>query len=196
MGSKKWSVDTSYIDYRTADPNRLESRRSISEQAEGAEAGVAPFTQRGEDGKWQQVDVSYINHRTGDCDRLEGRRSTVAVAETREPAAQAPSATVKKESDGKWKVDTSYIGYRTAVPDHMRREGARESVEYADPEATKYSYEDLCDPARRAADVDPTQKEQYLADADFEAVLGMPRGDFAKLAKWKQQNIKKAKGLF
>jgi len=44
--------------------------------------------------------------------------------------------------------------------------------------------------------VDPSKKEQYLSDADFEKVLGSPRGEFAKLKPWKQQQLKKAAGLF
>jgi len=44
--------------------------------------------------------------------------------------------------------------------------------------------------------VDPTKKEQYLSDADFEKVLGSPRGEFNNFKAWKQNQIKKAKGLF
>ena len=35
--------------------------------------------------------------------------------------AAAHSASVKKEEDGKWKVDTSYIGYRTGDTDNLTR---------------------------------------------------------------------------
>ena len=47
-----------------------------------------------------------------------------------------------------------------------------------------------------AAGIDPTKKEQYLSDADFEKVLGSPRGEFNQMKAWKQNQIKKAKGLF
>jgi len=46
------------------------------------------------------------------------------------------------------------------------------------------------------ANVDPTKKEAYLSDAEFEKVLGSPRGEFNQLKPWKQNQIKKAKGLF
>jgi len=44
--------------------------------------------------------------------------------------------------------------------------------------------------------VDPTMKEQYLSDAEFEKVLGSPRGEFNNMKAWKQNQLKKAKGLF
>nr|2RJV_A Chain A, Villin-1 [unidentified]2RJW_A Chain A, Villin-1 [Gallus gallus]2RJW_B Chain B, Villin-1 [Gallus gallus] len=44
--------------------------------------------------------------------------------------------------------------------------------------------------------VDPSRKENYLSDEDFKAVFGMTRSAFANLPLWKQQNLKKEKGLF
>ena len=44
--------------------------------------------------------------------------------------------------------------------------------------------------------VDPRKREEYLSDADFAAVMGSPRGEFVQMKAWKQQQIKKAKGLF
>jgi len=194
----KWVVSTSYIDHRTADPNRLESRRSVvgdTTAASGAGAGV-----KDKDGKWQQVDVSYINHRTGDCDRLEGRRTssgvTMPAAVGTTPAAPV-SASVKKESDGKWKVDTSYIGYRTGDPNNLTRkeEKAAESS-FADPAEKKYPLEALKSGGDRPADVDPSRRELYLSDVDFEALFGMSCEAFLKQPRWKQQNQKKDKQLF
>ena len=44
------------------------------------------------------------------------------------------SASVKKEDDGKWTVDTSYIGYRTIDPGNLtRKEEKLEDVIYAAP---------------------------------------------------------------
>ncbi|XP_042328327.1 villin-1 isoform X2 [Sceloporus undulatus] len=45
-------------------------------------------------------------------------------------------------------------------------------------------------------DVNPTRKEDYLSEEDFLAVFGMSRHEFATLAAWKQQSLKKEKGLF
>jgi len=39
-------------------------------------------------------------------------------------------------------------------------------------------------------------KEAYLADDEFERVMGMNKEAFYKLRPWKQKNIKRAKGLF
>ncbi|XP_030097521.1 villin-1 [Serinus canaria] len=44
--------------------------------------------------------------------------------------------------------------------------------------------------------VDPSRKEDHLSDADFQAVFGMSRSAFSSLPLWKQQNLKKDKGLF
>lgn len=44
--------------------------------------------------------------------------------------------------------------------------------------------------------VDPTRKEEHLSNEDFALVLGVSRTDFYSMPIWKQQNMKKAKGLF
>merc|ERR1711907_412672 len=64
---------------------------------------------------------------------------------------------------------------------------------FKDPSAHKVDYETLKKGA--VPGVDPTKKEQYLSDAEFEKVLGSPRGEFNKLKPWKQNQIKKTTGL-
>ncbi|XP_069559559.1 LOW QUALITY PROTEIN: villin-1 [Brachyistius frenatus] len=44
--------------------------------------------------------------------------------------------------------------------------------------------------------VDPSQREDYLSDLDFESVLGSTRADFLRLPKWRQNDLKKKAGLF
>ncbi|XP_034642317.1 villin-1 [Trachemys scripta elegans] len=44
--------------------------------------------------------------------------------------------------------------------------------------------------------VDPSRKEEHLSSDDFTVVFGMPRNAFAALPLWKQQKLKKEKGLF
>ncbi|NXH39113.1 VILI protein, partial [Dicaeum eximium] len=44
--------------------------------------------------------------------------------------------------------------------------------------------------------VDPSRKEDHLSDVDFQAVFDMNRSAFSKLPLWKQQKLKKDKGLF
>mmetsp|Transcript_82113 Transcript_82113/g.254944 ORF Transcript_82113/g.254944 Transcript_82113/m.254944 type:complete len:416 (+) Transcript_82113:107-1354(+) len=196
LGSGKWNVDTSYINWRTADPNRLEQRRSMVEAPNpSTEPGMGLPTgsvSKADDGKWQQVDVSYINHRTAEVDRLEGRKS-IFTGESSGTAA--PSATVKKEGDGKWKVDTSYIGYRTGDPNNIRKDNSKDGPEYSDPATAKHAYDDLKG-GLRPPDVDPTCKERYLSEDEFAEVFGMSLAQFAGLPKWKQQNMKKAKDMF
>lgn len=65
--------------------------------------------------------------------------------------------------------------------------------DFKDPSTTKFTVDEL---KAGAAGADPTKKEQYLSDADFEKVMGSPRGEFNNMKAWKQNQIKKAKGLF
>jgi len=72
--------------------------------------------------------------------------------------------------------------------------GAVFDAEFKDPSALKVDYAELA--KGNVPGVDPTKKEQYLSDAEFEKVLGSPRGEFNAMKPWKQNQIKKAKGLF
>uniref|UniRef100_A0ACB8G1X9 Villin-1 n=1 Tax=Sphaerodactylus townsendi TaxID=933632 RepID=A0ACB8G1X9_9SAUR len=45
-------------------------------------------------------------------------------------------------------------------------------------------------------DVDPSRKEDYLSEDDFSTIFGMSRQEYATLPQWKQQALKKDKGLF
>ncbi|KAL8612459.1 hypothetical protein ACOMHN_058587 [Nucella lapillus] len=44
--------------------------------------------------------------------------------------------------------------------------------------------------------VDPSCKERYLSDPDFEAVFGIPRVDYQEMRPWRQVQLKKKVGLF
>lgn len=44
--------------------------------------------------------------------------------------------------------------------------------------------------------VDPTKKEQYLSDQDFESVFKMTKAQFNELKAWKQMDAKKKVGLY
>ena len=45
-------------------------------------------------------------------------------------------------------------------------------------------------------DVEPTKKEAYLSDKVFLATFDMTMEQFYELKKWKQERLKKEKGLF
>ena len=65
---------------------------------------------------------------------------------------------------------------------------------YKDPSTHRVPYAQL-----KAGDVDgvdPSCKEAYLSDAEFEKVLKVPRAQFAGYKPWKQAQLKKATGLF
>jgi len=44
--------------------------------------------------------------------------------------------------------------------------------------------------------VDPTKKEMYLSDEDFQDVFGMSKDDFLTYPQWKRDNMRKEHGLF
>jgi hypothetical protein len=70
-------------------------------------------------------------------------------------------------------------------------DAAQESVKIG---AFTCTYEDL--KAGCPANVQPTHKEQYLSDEEFEKVFGMDKAKFNGLPKWKQSGQKKTLGLF
>lgn len=44
--------------------------------------------------------------------------------------------------------------------------------------------------------VDPSKKEEYLSDSEFQEVMGMDKEEFSLLPGWKKTNLKKSKSLF
>ncbi|XP_075213446.1 villin like protein quail isoform X2 [Lycorma delicatula] len=52
------------------------------------------------------------------------------------------------------------------------------------------------DPDKLPSGVDPLHKELYLSHDDFISAFGMKYSDFSILPKWRQENLKKAAGLF
>jgi len=145
--SCKWQVNTSYLDYRTGDSNRLEPRRSLGSEMLSTIPKLA-------DGKLEAVD------RPQDVDRLLARKSL----------GSEETIIVTGNSSG--------------------------GEAFADPAETKYAYQMLVQGGGRPLDVNPANKEKYLSDEEFQTVFGMPAADFAALAKWKQQKLKKEKQLF
>lgn len=51
-------------------------------------------------------------------------------------------------------------------------------------------------PSELPQGVDPSQREDYLSDVDFENLLGASRAAFERLPKWRQNDLKKKAGLF
>jgi|MDSY01.1.fsa_nt_gb hypothetical protein len=68
--------------------------------------------------------------------------------------------------------------------------------DFADPATTKFPYAELTVVGVVPPGVDPTKKEQYLSDAEFQEKLGMARDAFAALPAWKKTKAKKDSKLF
>ena len=63
-----------------------------------------------------------------------------------------------------------------------------------DPESNKFDYEVL--KGAFPPGVNPEKKEAYLSDENFQSIFGMTPAAFNEQKKWKQNDLKKAKGLF
>jgi hypothetical protein len=64
---------------------------------------------------------------------------------------------------------------------------------YDAPDAKSYTQAEL---QSKLSNVDPACKEQYLSDADFEALFKCDKASFLKQPQWKRANAKKSAGLF
>lgn len=215
--SGNWKVSTAYVHHRTASPNRTNGRDGVVDGAPVVEA-----SKRDSSGNWK-VDTDYVQHRTASPDRLVQRQKenvqnlessrrdsrgnwkvetdyvkhrTISPGRVvqREQAAEVIQSS-QKDDDGRWVVDTSYVKHRTEVPDHLRTsQFSKKLSEFNDPLDKKYDLDELV--GKCPDGVDPSKKELYLEDFQFEAVFNMSSDAFQKMPKWKQQNIKKSANLF
>ena len=67
---------------------------------------------------------------------------------------------------------------------------------YASPDELQLMYKFLKSPGPFPDEVDPTIREQYMEDEEFEEVMGMSKEAFNETPKWKQQKLKEAAQLF
>eukprot|EP00747_Dinoflagellata_sp_TGD_P090051 gnl/TRDRNA2_/TRDRNA2_164553_c2_seq1.p1 gnl/TRDRNA2_/TRDRNA2_164553_c2~~gnl/TRDRNA2_/TRDRNA2_164553_c2_seq1.p1 ORF type:complete len:276 (+),score=56.33 gnl/TRDRNA2_/TRDRNA2_164553_c2_seq1:128-955(+) len=106
-------------------------------------------------------------------------------------------------------ASTDYLGHRSSDPQLLRQAAALDpkkmaaaaandasDAQFAEPSLKSYSYDELKGSGNRPPNVDPTRKELYLSDIEFEKVFGQTKVDFVQLAKWKQTNLKKKFDLF
>ena len=70
----------------------------------------------------------------------------------------------------------------------------KEASKYLDPNTNKFDYSALN--GKFPEGVDPAKKEAYLDDKQFQEVFNLSKDDFNNLKKWKQTELRKAKGLF
>jgi len=82
----------------------------------------------------------------------------------------------------------------TVEEDPKKPESVEDKNKYLDPESNKFDYEVL--KGAFPPGVNPEKKEAYLNDEIFQSIFGMTPAAFNELKKWKQNDLKKAKGLF
>jgi len=97
----KFHVDTSYINHRTGEVDRLEGRKSVmAGKMDGYAAAHSASVKKEEDGKWK-VDTSYIGYRTGDTDNLTRKEDKTDGANFADPMEKKFSHEELKVSKGK-----------------------------------------------------------------------------------------------
>lgn len=111
-------------------------------------------------------------------------------------AEQRSLATSQKTADGKWKVDMRYVGNYTEDLSIQRqlKQGEGEKKNYADPQRLRLSANELR--AGANPDVDPSMKEQYLSEQEFQQIFGMAKSAFNQMPNWKRSNLKKEKNMY
>lgn len=83
----------------------------------------------------------------------------------------------------------------TVVEEETKKtEKIEDKNKYLEPESNKFDYEAL--KGAFPPGVNPERKEAYLSDENFQTIFGMTPSAFNELKKWKQNDLKKAKGLF
>lgn len=76
---------------------------------------------------------------------------------------------------------------------HEAAETTKVETVFKSPADFKVSLEEL---KGRVEGVDPTKKEQYLTDAEFQSVFNVSRADFAAQPAWKNKAAKQKAGIF
>ena len=140
-----------------------------------------------------------------DADNVEAR-TALETLNAEPDAGEADAGAVQPHpthAEGSAKIDVARRDHtQQLAAQQQQRAAAADRVvqEQADADATNlaraiFPYERLVE-ADTPPGVDPSQKEQYLSDAEFEQYLGMTRDAFAKLPGWKRKKQKQAARLF
>jgi hypothetical protein len=121
----------------------------------------------------------------------------LAAAMASNPADEAPPQRMSVLKKTPTKDDassrSSFGGATAPAPAPAPAPAQAASANYANPSNLKLTVAEL---QAGRPDVDPTKKEAYLSDADFEKFMKSPRAEFNAMKGWKQAQVKKAAGLY
>lgn len=94
-------------------------------------------------------------------------------------------------------VETPALAEEKVVENPMPAEDVEKLAPAEEPPVVSYALEQLTDPkVWQKLGIPSAARERSLDDATFQEIFGMDKQAFAKLAKWKQDNLKKKVGLF
>lgn len=131
-----------------------------------------------------------------------------AVWEAREQARLEELIELAEENDRLRAEAEETEERRRAELEAQEEEAALEEGPYANPRRVHYPLAELVPECVRTgqggvlelheqhADVDPSRREQYLCDTEFEAVFGMDKPEFQRQRTWKRKQLKSKRGLF
>ncbi|CAL9698043.1 unnamed protein product [Knipowitschia caucasica] len=108
----------------------------------------------------------------------------------------------KRPSDGGYRAPggpvTSHPAYKSSpTSPHRTSSTFSPFVASSDSRKTVDLHHLINKPAEELpSGVDPSLREDFLSDVDFESVFGTTRADFQRLPKWRQTDMKKKAGLF
>mmetsp|Transcript_26822 Transcript_26822/g.44525 ORF Transcript_26822/g.44525 Transcript_26822/m.44525 type:complete len:311 (+) Transcript_26822:166-1098(+) len=133
---------------------------------------------------------------------MAAQEAAEKAAEEEERAAKAAEEASRKQEEEKAaaaeaKRKEEEAAAKKAAEEAATAEASKSQGQYKEPMTYSLPYEVLSSKEGVVPDgVDPTKKEQYLSDAEFEKIMGSPRGVFNQMKLWKQQQLKRAVNLF
>lgn len=168
-----------------------------SDLAQGSARFASQASQRAASQK-ASVRVSQDRNSKLQSARASQQGSLLACCLCRDPAKRPSSAGPPKPMPKHtvWKQHMRNHGADSAAaPGKNMTRKMKLGAEFADPNITQYSFEELKG-ANFPDGVDPTHKEQYLTDDVFQSLFGMSKADFNAQPLWKRKKQKKEHQLF
>jgi len=126
------------------------------------------------------------------------RPSTINV---RVPSADAPPAKGEPRSSfrapPKRNDDPEEVAAHQRAQEALARKQAELNVQYEPVEKVgTFTYPALKNGVDLPKTLDPSKKEAYLSESDFQMVFNMNKTQFTKLSAWRQRQLKMNAGLF
>lgn len=124
----------------------------------------------------------------------------------REAGSSSPSKASQSSADSPAKLEkrksSDYLSFRSMDVDAIRAQRKEEEKEaspvmkYSDYNTAHFPYDELKGSGNHPAGVDPTRKELYLSNEQFQELFGQSKEDYIKLPAWKTKTMKQKHDLY